>query len=539
MPGIPGVEVAVLGFLGRLRIGGKFNLLLLIQGIALLGVTGLAWRGLESLQTSQQRSALQIEHVANLTNVISYANRARIVHVSLFGAMKHPDYVEKRLARLAEMESKLNASLDKAEGAPWSPEDKTRLVEATTKIRTYMAAFRPLLQRAQGEASPDIPAYMEAGYAPVNQARDTLDSMLESQRMGAAQQVDDANRITVTLEVTLGIAVLVALAAGITLVTLVRRQVTRDAKAVESGLEALSQGNLTWTCQVSSQDELGLMARRLNESTTRLREMMSQIGGIAQQNASGATELASTAVELEGTTARISQGAETQRESIERSSAALTQMSASIQEVRHSAEQADALALASRGAGQRGLQGATQSTQAMEAILESAHKVGRITGVIADIARQTNLLSLNAAIEAAKAGQAGRGFSVVAEEIRKLAERSAGAAKEIHQLIEESGGRVEVGSQAVRGVAASLQEIDTNITALGTQVRQISHAMVEQSQASHDLVQAMDRTASQTEANARATDQMAHATGETASTVAELAQLATRLHGLVEGFRLK
>ena len=120
---------------------------------------------------------------------------------------------------------------------------------------------------------------------------------------------------------------------------------------------------------------------------------------------------------------------------MERSSAALEEMNANIQQVKQSTLRAEELAARSQEAGQQGLMAVKDTGRAMEAIEESSSKVNRIITVITDIARQTNLLSLNAAIEAAKAGAMGKGFAVVAEEVRKLAERSGTAAKEITALI--------------------------------------------------------------------------------------------------------
>jgi methyl-accepting chemotaxis protein len=163
-----------------------------------------------------------------------------------------------------------------------------------------------------------------------------------------------------------------------------------------------------------------------------------------------------------------------------------------VQEALHSAASAERLAQDSLDASQAGLLSTGESTQAMAAIRESAQRVSRVTTVIAEIARQTNLLSLNAAIEAAKAGQQGRGFAVVAEEIRKLAERSGLAAKEIFGLIQESD----------------------------------------------QVVQAMAATSQFTERNASATTQLASSLTETARTIGELARLAGGLRQRVQRFKV-
>jgi len=174
----------------------------------------------------------------------------------------------------------------------------------------------------------------------------------------------------------------------------------------------------------------------------------------------------------------------------------------------------------------------------MAAIQDSSQKVNRIITVIADIARQTNLLSLNAAIEAAKAGQQGKGFAVVAEEIRKLAERSAGAAKEIGALIGESSERVLTGSAAAAQVSASLDRIQEHIRETGDHVGNISGAMVQQASSVSQLQRQLDLVSSLTERNASATVQLASAMQETSRTTEDLASLATELRILTHRFRI-
>jgi methyl-accepting chemotaxis protein len=171
-------------------------------------------------------------------------------------------------------------------------------------------------------------------------------------------------------------------------------------------------------------------------------------------------------------------------------------------------------------------------------ILESAHKVGQITTVIAEIAQQTNLLSLNAAIEAAKAGEMGRGFSVVAEEVRKLAERSAAAVEEINALLNESGHRVQAGSATVSTVNTGLAKIESSIDGLARNAREIRQSADKLIQTSQGAMDAMETSLQFTERNAAATIQLAATVEETHRTVDALAQLAVQLRQLSHRFTL-
>ena len=174
----------------------------------------------------------------------------------------------------------------------------------------------------------------------------------------------------------------------------------------------------------------------------------------------------------------------------------------------------------------------------MQAIEDSSTKVGRITTVIADIARQTNLLSLNAAIEAAKAGHQGKGFAVVAEEIRKLAERSGAAAKEIAQLIQDSAEKVREGSVSTEAVREILAAIEDNTHARSRGAVVIGHAVEEQTNSCQVVVGAIGTTTQLSERNASATTELASTIQETARTVADLAKQAGELHQLTRKFKL-
>jgi len=289
---------------------------------------------------------------------------------------------------------------------------------------------------------------------------------------------------------------------------------------------------------VAGSDELNHISQSLNQAIVQLRDDIQAMAQIAEQNASSATELSATGDQMNGATSEISRGADQQREAVGKSSAALGEMAESIQSARRGAETAERLSEGSLSASREGLRCAGESTQAMGAIRESSEKVGRITTLIAEIARQTNLLSLNAAIEAAKAGEQGKGFAVVAEEIRKLAERSGGAAKEIFGLIQESSQRVELGVQAVAAVARNLASIEQDVRLSAEQIHVIARALEAQSRTGADAVTAMGATLAFTERNASATTQLASSVIETARTIDELAHLAGDLRQRIQRFRV-
>lgn len=338
----------------------------------------------------------------------------------------------------------------------------------------------------------------------------------------------------------LGIAITVGV--FIVCISLVLRRIlkgiTRPMLTIGQTLEAVAQGNLRVQVGLTSADEFGAMGRSLDATIEELRKDMAGIAEVSERTASNATELAATSEQITAATTDISQGAEQQRAAMEKTAQDLDRLVATIELIR--AKTAQTAAMTDRTlkvtAGCRTHM--DESVRTMAGILESSQSVGKITSVISEIARQTNLLSLNAAIEAAKAGKQGKGFAVVAEEIRKLAERSGSAAKEINVLIQESGERTEAGAKAVGAVNTVLGEIEDNTRAYAAVARESSQSLEEQAQISREAVKSMGSSLDVVDRNASATSQLAASIQETNQTIEDLAQQAASLRQLTGQFKL-
>jgi methyl-accepting chemotaxis protein len=346
-------------------------------------------------------------------------------------------------------------------------------------------------------------------------------------------------QLMLNLKIAMGIFVLLALTLGTWISRTVGHHIIRTARAIDASMQSLVAGDLTKPPQVEAKDELGAIARGLRGVIEKLRQDLLAIAGISVRTASGATELAATTDLLNQNTREISRSVDSQRDAMQQSSVSLSDVGRSVAEVRAQAREAGGASEHALGISAQGLAEAEESQRAMGAIEESSAKVGRITTVIADIARQTNLLSLNAAIEAAKAGTQGKGFAVVAEEIRKLAERSGQAAKEISALIQESTERVAVGSSAVSSVSRALATLEASIRNNAERIETIIRSTEAQARAAEEVAEAVGTTTRLTERSASATAELACSLDETARTVEDLAQSANHLRDLGGRFKLE
>ena len=216
------------------------------------------------------------------------------------------------------------------------------------------------------------------------------------------------------------------------------------------------------------------MSRGVNQLADNMAEVVSQVKRVAADVHRGADEISTG-------NANLSQRTEEQSSSLEETASSMEEMTTTVKQNDDNAAQANQLALAARDQAEKGGTVVSHAVSAMAGINEASKKIADIIGVIDDIAFQTNLLALNAAVEAARAGEQGRGFAVVASEVRSLAGRSATAAKEIKELIQDSVRRVEDGSVLVTQSGQTLEKIVASVKKVSDIVAEIAAASREQS----------------------------------------------------------
>ncbi len=267
---------------------------------------------------------------------------------------------------------------------------------------------------------------------------------------------------------------------------------------------AMADGNLTEKINKDYQGSFEQLKNDANATIDKFVQVVNEIQNTAASVKTGASEISIGNQSL-------SQRNEEQASSLEETASSMEEMTSTVRQNADNANQANQLATAARSQAEKGGEVVATAVNAMSEINTSSKKVADIISVIDEIAFQTNLLALNAAVEAARAGEQGRGFAVVASEVRNLAQRSAGAAKEIKDLIEESVSKVDEGTELVNASGETLEEIVNGIKKVSNIVAEIAAASAEQASGIDQVNKAVTQLDDMTQQNAALVEEAAAA----------------------------
>ena len=492
---------------------------------------------------------------------------------------------ERGRAVMAEMQTRggeLDASIESFMKLPVARADKDKLEQARKELMAAREGRKAIVELvAAGKKDAAYAEFLKEVQPRLSAANLIFREMATEHQKGALVAIEKSNELANTSIITVGIVAAVAVILSLALGLLVVRMITRPLSEVVAGMGEMAKGNLSAAPPlVRSRDEIGQVAQAVGVMQANLRTLLKQFAQSAENMAAASEELtasasqsAQAANQVAASIAQVAQGSEKQLTAVDNTAAVVQQMSAGIQQVASNAGNVSEVADKTSQAGHDGKsaieqvitqmdsigQGTAQVGDAIGKLSASSKQIGEIVGVISAIAAQTNLLALNAAIEAARAGEQGRGFAVVADEVRKLAEQSGDAAKQISSLIDENRQNIELAVVAMQSgnvevkrgieIVGSAGDAFTKIAALvqevSVEVREISAAVEEMASGSEQMVGSMKdiervskSTAGETQTVSAATQEQSASMHEIATASQNLAKMAEGLQVAIAGFRL-
>jgi|GEM_PF-5118864 len=298
----------------------------------------------------------------------------------------------------------------------------------------------------------------------------------------------------------------------------------------------LNEGKLTSRLGIQSRDELGEMSGKMNAFVSQFQETIETIHQNSDTLSAVCHQLSTTTQELDHTAAEVTQGLDQSAGASFEASNTLRDLASSIRETTHVIHQIQTQAVTAEKDAKSGAEAVGMTIEAIEKISESSQKITSVTEVLNGISNQTNLLSLNAAIEAAKAGEFGKGFSVVAEEVRALAEKSRGSMESIHELITVSLTHVGEGKTVVQATGNALYQVIEQVRQISSQVHTLVKNIEEQDRQIQEVALAAEEISTVSEGNATAMNEFSQTIKQVDGTTVDLRKMAEELRQQISGF---
>ena len=444
-----------------------------------------------------------------------------VQHVLSDRALDYDHYESEMARQMAELDAML-AQYRKLAGASAGRET---LVQFGDSVSAYRSAVRQVvaLSRAGDKAAARELLRGDSRRHSFHSA-DLVNALVDIDTAGSAAAAARAEEVYRQAHARIiGLLVCAVIVGGLMAFWIARLIATPLQEAVAIA-GRVAQGRLDGEIVVRGNDETGQLLAALARMHARLEDMVRQIR-------LGAVHVERVAGDIVAGSRELAQRASTQAATLEETAATMEEMSATVANNAANALRASQLAADGARAAVDGASAMEEVGATMASISDSAQRMSGIVAVIDEIAFQTNLLSLNAAVEAARAGETGRGFAVVAGEVRHLANRSAGSAREIRQLIDESLTRVRAGAEVAGNAGAAVREVAAGAGQVAAIMAEISAASREQSVG----VEQLSRSLVSIDAATRHDAELA---GDSLASTAELERQAVSLGGLVAAFRL-
>jgi methyl-accepting chemotaxis protein len=504
--------IFVIGFLSVQLIVGA------VIGIISLG---FANDSMKSLYDDRLVALGQLDQVVRLLNVNQMAVAKAIT--------EPPANVPRSMDGVDSNMQQLNRIWDEYLATYLTPEEKNlanRFTESRKKFveEGLLPAVAALRTQNTVLATDLLHGPMEKWFAPV---RDDINALIKLQ-LDVAKSDFEKSQSTYLLVRSSCIAgvlfgLLLAAMVGIWLIHAISRPLETAVK-IAGGVAA---GDLTQHIEVHSTDETGRLMQALKNMNDSLINIVGEVRSGTETIAAASHQIASGNLDLSSRT-------EEQASSLEETASSMEELTATVKQNADNARQANQLAASASEVASKGGAVVAQVVSTMGSINDSSKKIVDIIAVIDGIAFQTNILALNAAVEAARAGEQGRGFAVVAAEVRNLAQRSAGAAKEIKELINDSVEKVHAGATLVNHAGTTMEEIVDSIRRVTDIMGEIAAASQEQTSGIDQINQAITQMDQVTQQNAALVEEAAAAAEAMQGQAGHLAQAVSvfKIHGM-------
>jgi len=513
-----------MSILADMKIGKRLSLGFAVVLAFTILATGIgAWQMNKIAEATKQMMQYPLLKERLIGDWSNYVNGA-IVRTTAVAKSADPVLAQFFAKEAAESARSTTEIINKVEPLLTSQQEKDMLAKIMETRKVYTASRDAVFKlKSEGQLA-EANRVLDASFLPLaNSYRSMLAEFVEMQRRSLndeAARIAEAER---TNRNELFILTAVIILIGIVCSWRLTKGITGPLNEAVKVAQTVAAGDLTKDIKIMSRDETGMLLQALKDMNDGLLKIVGQIR-------SGSDTIATASSQIASGNADLSSRTEEQASSLEETASSMEELTSTVRQNAENARHANQLAVAASEVAVKGGDVVSQVVSTMDGINASSKKMADIISVIDGIAFQTNILALNAAVEAARAGEQGRGFAVVASEVRNLAQRSAGAAREIKTLINDSVAKVDSGSRLVGGAGATMDEIVASIRRVNDIMGEISAASNEQSAGIEQVNQAITQMDTVTQQNAALVE-------EAAAAAESLQDQASNLVNLVGTFK--